>query len=379
MKATQFVDLRLLASCLAVSLVVGCAGTTDNPTDTDPADSKNDSFLAGGKADNGIISPGTPEAEGVLELVNTASFVELDVDASLDQRAAEHIVNYRLGSDRTPGTSDDKTIDTLQQLDDIYWVGPATVTQLVEYAKRNGYVDDDTKVHGVKVGSDEATGILDMANELDRQTLDDAVSLDSRAAEHIVEYRWGRDGTRGTDDDRTFDSLGELDRVSWVSSRAFGKMLDYAKNNRFVPVDHWRDLFELGYVDVTFTVTDQTCQVEKCYNDSDIGCSERTADDYWGSKPAFRVTGQNPGELTIEYVGDHDSTDKQTTFTSAIAGDGSFRVGYGDGYHHPRTEYEQYFTGQFNTDYEHQVTYHRTFENATHDNEITCTGTWERK
>ncbi len=361
-------------------LVGGCAGTTPDSSkasaDDDPSDPKEASFLGSGKADNGVIAPGSSEAEGVLELVNEASFVELDDEASLDRRAAQHIVEHRNGPDRTPGTSDDSPIESLEELDGIYWVGPATVTQLLEYAERNGYVEDsDAAVHGIEVGSHEAAGVLEVANELSEHELDEEVSLDVRAAENIVDYRHGRDGEHGTDDDRTFETLDELDGVSWVSSRAFDKLLTYAENNRYVPVDHWRDLFETGRVDVTFVKTDQSCEVYSCGGGN---CREYETESWHDSHPNFRVTGQKPGELTIEYEGDHDSTNEETTFESSIGSEGNFRVGYGEGYDNPNASFEQYFTGTFKNDYEHEVTYHRSYEQLDDTEEVTCTSTYQR-
>lgn len=75
-------------------------------------------------------------------------------------------------------------------------------------------------VHGVEVGSTDANAILDLVNTASRDTLDVDVRLDRRAAQNIV-------------DARPFDSLVELDEVPYVASRAFGKLLTFAKDNGY--------------------------------------------------------------------------------------------------------------------------------------------------
>ncbi len=71
------------------------------------------------------------EAQGVLTVVNTATFVELDDDVPLDVRAARNIVAYR----------DVQAIGTIAELDGIRYVGPSALGKLLAYAYENGYVD----------------------------------------------------------------------------------------------------------------------------------------------------------------------------------------------------------------------------------------------
>ncbi len=71
---------------------------------------------------------GSCEAGGMLKLVNTASFEELDDDVALDKRAAENIVAAR-------------PIATLTDLDNIAYVGESALKKIFDYASEHGYLE----------------------------------------------------------------------------------------------------------------------------------------------------------------------------------------------------------------------------------------------
>lgn len=85
-------------------------------------------------AGNGDYVHGVEEetdlAKAILHLVNTATFIELDVDARLDRRAASNITYAR------PFT-------TLNQLDEVSWVGSRAMNSLAKYVGENGLVGSD--------------------------------------------------------------------------------------------------------------------------------------------------------------------------------------------------------------------------------------------
>ncbi|MGQ0505298.1 MAG: hypothetical protein ACT4TC_08250 [Myxococcaceae bacterium] len=87
----------------------------------------------------------------------------------------------------------------------------------------------------VKEGTAEATGVLKLANVASRETLQNAVLLSAQASTNIIAYRLGDDGTAGTADDQSFDTLAELDAVPFMSSPEFNQLLAYAKANGYVP------------------------------------------------------------------------------------------------------------------------------------------------
>lgn len=120
-----------LALAVATVLAPACA-----TTDADIEDGANDSFL--GKSDS--IAEGSDEATAVLRLVNdpAVDVAELDVDAGLSSRVAKNIITARDGADAVPGTADDNRYDTLAELDAVPYVGPATLAQLLAYAKAQG-------------------------------------------------------------------------------------------------------------------------------------------------------------------------------------------------------------------------------------------------
>jgi len=122
----------------ALLFVLGAAACI---TGDDPLDEEHASFPSG-KAD-GAVDAGSPEAQAVLALVNDplVNFEELDIDASLNARAAGHIIDHRNGPDGQVASDDDNLFDSMQELDDVKYVGPFALAQLLEYAIAQGYLE----------------------------------------------------------------------------------------------------------------------------------------------------------------------------------------------------------------------------------------------
>jgi hypothetical protein len=123
---------RFLSACLLA--VTACAPMGDE------VDGEDDDFLADGKSDAYGVAEGSPDALGVLRLVNEADFDLLDVTVGLDRRPARNIVDWRSGDDGQEGTDDDRVFETLVQLDKIKRVGHTAFGKLLDYARANGYV-----------------------------------------------------------------------------------------------------------------------------------------------------------------------------------------------------------------------------------------------
>jgi phosphatidylserine/phosphatidylglycerophosphate/cardiolipin synthase-like enzyme len=125
-----------------LALLVGPWGCTDG----DVEDGENDAFPSG-KADGGI-DEGSPEALGVLKLVNDGAetAATLKSGAGVSTRVANNIVKHRDGADGVAGTADDDKFDTLAELDAIPYVGPATLNALLERARDKGYVAGGVKL-----------------------------------------------------------------------------------------------------------------------------------------------------------------------------------------------------------------------------------------
>lgn len=103
-------------------------------------DDADDDFLVGGKSDTSGIGEGSPEALGVLALVNQASENALDAEVGLDRRAAANIVDHRIGDDGRAGSKDDDPFDDLAELDAISFVGPIAFEKLLAFAIDSGLV-----------------------------------------------------------------------------------------------------------------------------------------------------------------------------------------------------------------------------------------------
>jgi hypothetical protein len=87
-----------------------------------------------------LPAEGTPLAYGMLRVANELSFTALDIDVALDRRAATSIIAHRAGADTVLGTADDDYVDSIAELDSLYWLGPANLGRIESYALAEGYV-----------------------------------------------------------------------------------------------------------------------------------------------------------------------------------------------------------------------------------------------
>ncbi len=141
------------------------------------------------------LKDGTPEAIGVFDLLNSpdTTFEVLDIDAKLNRRAARNLIDHRNGADGVFQTGDDNLFRTVEQVDDVSYVGPAAIAALVAYAYELGWVPAEDDVLGIWDGvsftADQAAGTLVLANEASREALDDDLGLDRRAVNSIIAAR----------------------------------------------------------------------------------------------------------------------------------------------------------------------------------------------
>ena len=202
-------DLGLIMKSILLLLLMvsGLQFACGAAVETDPA--RDESFLSSdGKADATTMQENTPEANGLLRLVNEASLETLDDSdkVGLDARAARNIVEYRV---------ENRGIHSLAELDSIGYVGRSAFLKIFEYALNNGYFS--VVIHRVMESSPQADAILDIVNVASQEILDADVALDSRAAQNIVDYRQLD----------SIDSLAELDRIGYVGKSAFDKLVDF--------------------------------------------------------------------------------------------------------------------------------------------------------
>ncbi len=210
--------LRQLPALLLVLTVgftetsaLGCAGFEPN----DPADSR---YVLTFDADQALDHP---TALGVLALLNDVATTEvfLDEGLGLDSRAASRIIAHRQGPDGVDGSADDDRFDTVTELDEVGYVGEATLQALGEAAWELGYVPV-LVIEGVSFSEGERDATLLLANSASLEDLDEGADLDRRAAESII-------------NGRPYAGLQELGARPYVGPATLERMLRYA--------DHWID------------------------------------------------------------------------------------------------------------------------------------------
>ena len=142
-----------------------------------------------------LVVDGTPEAVGLLGFVNDESttFEILDDEVPLDRRTARNLIDHRDGPDGIFGTFDDDPFDTVEEIDQIAYVGQTALERLVHYACLDGWVPRGSDLLGVYDGVsfsvDEADAVLVLVNSASESELDDDLELDRRAASSILEAR----------------------------------------------------------------------------------------------------------------------------------------------------------------------------------------------
>lgn len=99
----------------------------------------------------------------------------------------------------------------------------ACTSEPADDARDSDFITDGKADGAIAEGSPEATGVLAVANELDRAALQNDVGLSSRAALNITVYR-----------SSPYQTLAELDGVPYVGPVSFAKLLAYAQDNGFV-------------------------------------------------------------------------------------------------------------------------------------------------
>ena len=74
---------------------------------------------------------------GMLSLANSLDADQLSGDVGLHRTSANSLVSYRAGADDTLGTDDDQFIDSIEELDAVYWIGPVALGKLGDHVSDN--------------------------------------------------------------------------------------------------------------------------------------------------------------------------------------------------------------------------------------------------
>lgn len=166
------------------------------------------------------------EAIAILDIVNRENLSVDDlVNLEVHSRAASNIVEARRGPDGQYGTGDDAVFTTLQQLDDVPYVGPVAM--------------DALQAAGAELcaGGDLDLGptcaeqsVVDFANN-PSTTAEDLkdIGVHSSGATSIMAARAGADGTYGTSDDVVFSTIDDLDAVPQVGPATISTLLAWGQ------------------------------------------------------------------------------------------------------------------------------------------------------
>ena len=169
---------RLTLTCITALLFSSCGGEEPGGEVALAEDAEDASFgVIGGKADGS--GPSECQLETLLTLLNEQlQEVESLQEAGVHTRAARSISAHLLGPDGVRGTGDDATIESLEELDAIKYVGPSALEQMlaipqVAVATCGGVTADVI----FSPQPSDATHLVRVAEEIDRaeRTLDIAM------------------------------------------------------------------------------------------------------------------------------------------------------------------------------------------------------------
>jgi len=135
-------SMRRVSPTLPALLLSLCACDAAEPT-PQPGPGQDGQF------DDGVATPGKADTQGfedhgyeatcILRLANDADAAMLDDEADVWSVSARRIEEARAGVDGSLGTADDVPFESLEQLDDVDWVGYFAFQDMYDYAQRAGY------------------------------------------------------------------------------------------------------------------------------------------------------------------------------------------------------------------------------------------------
>ncbi|MFP2904777.1 proprotein convertase P-domain-containing protein [Pyxidicoccus sp. 3LFB2] len=143
------------------------------------------------------LSDGTPATTGVLAFLNDPSttLAVLDQEVPLNALAAQNLMAWRAGPDGVAHTGDDRTFVTIDQVDDVPYVGPAALADLEWYARGTGRVADlplDASVgvfDGLAFNLAEARRVIKVANTESGTSLQTVYGLSPLAVQSLLAAR----------------------------------------------------------------------------------------------------------------------------------------------------------------------------------------------
>jgi hypothetical protein len=109
-------------------------------TSSDEGDPRDEDVIVDGKSDAFGLTEGSPDALGILDLVNEADRDMFRLRIGLAENAYTQILKHKAGPDGVNGNADDVAFATLMELDAVPFVGLQAFEKLITYARAHGYV-----------------------------------------------------------------------------------------------------------------------------------------------------------------------------------------------------------------------------------------------
>jgi len=185
----------------------------DIPTvpDTEPADSDDAGPPpADGVAPDTTQPPATPEEAQLLLFINHVDTTKnvLVGEVGLKGQTPGAILDYRAGADGLMNTADDVAIMSVQELDELPYVGGKSLEKIWAFSRNWSESNTDP--------------VLELLNAptLTLVQLDVTLGLDADAASSLFAHRSGVDGIMGTADDQFFVNRTDVLDVTYVGKAA---------------------------------------------------------------------------------------------------------------------------------------------------------------
>ncbi len=179
-------------------------------------------------ADDGIdtsnVEASSAEVSAMLGLLNdpATTFEVLDEQVKLNARAAKNLIDHRDGTDGIYESADDNSFDTLEEVDDVKYVGAKAISLLIEYAVANGYLVSNSCLPDLDGGTYDG---VDFDSELARQTL---VLANNATEAQLRDYGLSSRATDGVLDDRPFTTVEALSEVPYLGKSTMEKFAKVA-------------------------------------------------------------------------------------------------------------------------------------------------------
>jgi phosphatidylserine/phosphatidylglycerophosphate/cardiolipin synthase-like enzyme len=173
------------------------------------------------------IESGSDVEIALLNVVNRPQATEeyFDEEVGLNAQAARNLAKQRQGADGLLGSSDDHYFRSVEEVDEVPYVGPSALMTIVDYAQSQGMINSTEAMlaqHRVDI-------ILAVVNGpgLSLFVLDEIIALNARSAMSIWEFRQGPDAQLSTEDDGYFEDLDQLDALLHIGEASLSLILAY--------------------------------------------------------------------------------------------------------------------------------------------------------